>query len=266
MKTNKKENVILLIGLVLIILVALVTFLRNSKNQPTNNESGVTQKVAIPNYPTISAKDLSAKIKNKEKVAIIDVRSEDDYQTDHAIDSINLPLDQLAVTDPKIDADSVIVVSGNGPEESNKGADILSKKGFQKVFVLAGGLAAWKNISGQSLSWGDPTSFANQSKVTFINPEDAKKYIDEKKPAYFLDVRDSSLFHPHISGAVNIPLIELEKKRNEIPLEKDIIVYGSTEFESFQAGVQLFDLGILSAQVLRGGMIQWKDKNFPVEQ
>lgn len=263
MPLNKsKEKLILFVGFLLIAAVALVTFLRPSfRGNKTKDFSTDSQQVK--EYPRISAKELAEKLKNKENIFILDVRTIDEYQMEHIVDSISAPFEELNKKEIGAAVDAAIAVLGSGSDQSDQAAKILEIKGFQKIMVLSGGITAWKNNNGQTVSWGDPTSFVNQSKVTFISPEDAKKILDEKRPVYFLDVRPPDQFSSHISGAVNIPLNELEKRRNELPLGKEIIAYGATELEGFQAGVKLYDLNTLSALVLRGGFSGWKDKGYP---
>jgi len=266
MPLNKaKENLILLIGFILIALVALMTFLRPFFKDKEKKDFSNNNTQTIKEYPTISAKKLSEKIINKEKIFILDVRTIDEYQREHIIDSINIPLEELIKKEINAPVDANIVILGSGNDQANQAAEIMKFKGFQNLFVLSGGLTAWKNNNEQTISWGDPTSFVNRSKVTFISLEDAKKAWDEKNPVYWLDVRPKNRFSPHIPGAINIPLEELEQKRNELPLGKKIIVYGATELEGFQAGVRLYDLNIFSAFVLRGGFSNWKEKGYPVE-
>lgn len=268
MPENKKNNekIVLLAGLALIILVGVFTFsrpyLKNSEKK--NGESGSRE--IIPSYPAISAKEVKEKTANKEKVSILDVRSIDDYQDAHIIDSINIPLEELAEKEVAVDPGDLVVVVGSGMDQANKGADVINKKGFQKIAVLSGGVDAWTKSAGPAVSWGDPTSFVNQSKVNFIAPEDVKKILDEKEKVYVLDVRIESQFSSRLPGAVNIPFVSLEKRRSEMPVNQEIIVYGDTEFEGFQGGVRLYDLGILSASVLRGGFVGWKEKGFPISQ
>lgn len=262
---KSKEKLVLLIGFLLIAVVALVTFLRPSFRGSDKKDFSADSQ-SIKEYPRISAKELSEKLKNKENVFILDVRTADEYQMEHIIDSAGVPLEELSKKEIDAAVDAIIVILGSGSDQSDQAAEIMEIKGFQNLLVFSGGLTAWKNNNRQTVSWGDPTSFVNQSKVTFISPEDAKKILDEKRPVYFLDVRPADQFSSHISSAVDIPLNELEKRRSELPLGKEIIVYGATELEGFQAGVKLYDLNILSALVLRGGLAGWKEKGYPVTQ
>lgn len=58
-----------------------------------------------------------------------------------------------------------------------------------------------------------------QSQVKKISPEELKKMIDEKKPFFFLDVREPKEIEElgTMKGYVNIPLSQLESRYKEIP-------------------------------------------------
>lgn len=263
---SNKESAVIIGGVILIILVGLVTVTRphwkKENSASIQNEEGGAKK----EFPRLSAKELQNKIKNKENIAIIDIRSADEFGSEHIIDSINIPLENLKDSKLNFDSGKAIAVLGSGIDDSDSGAAVISQKGFSSIFVLSGGLAAWKNNGGNVINWGDPASFVNQAKVSFISPEDAKKSIDEKKDLLFLDVRQASDFSPHIPGAINIPLDSLEKRREEIPIGREIVACGNTELEGFMAGVRLYDLNIYPVSVLRGGFAGWKEKNYPVEK
>ncbi len=265
MQTDKnKEKLAVTIGLVLILFVALLTFLRPSLKNGSLNSSSDNSSGETISYSKISAEDLRQKLKDKETAAIIDTRSSDEFQMEHIIDSTNIPLEELAESKIDAKADGLIVILALDILQNAEAVKTVEQKGFQNTAVLSGGINAWKNANGKTISWGDPTSFVNQSKVTFISPEDLKKRLDEKSPVFILDARKTGSFSPHIPGAVNIPFGSLEKRRNEIPINKEAVVYGETEFESFQAGVRLYDLDIISGLVLKGGFPGWKEKGYPI--
>ena len=72
-------------------------------------------------------------------------------------------------------------------------------------------------------------------------------------------------FYPPFRPSVHRGL-ELEQRRNELPPNKTIIVYGASRLESFRGGVRLFDLGIQNNAVLDGGIEDWKAKGFPTDK
>lgn len=83
------------------------------------------------------------------------------------------------------------------------------------------------------VSQGNPTTTAPQNEVSDIPyPSISRVSIDDAKTAYdqgkaiFVDVRSSGSYEAvHISGALSIPLSELEGRLNELRREAWIITY-----------------------------------------
>ncbi|HIQ25430.1 MAG TPA: rhodanese-like domain-containing protein [Persephonella sp.] len=106
--------------------------------------------------------------------------------------------------------------------------------------------------------------FANFEK---ISPEEAYNLIQkEKKDIFILDVRTPQevKVDGKIKGAVLIPLYELSKKINQIPKDKNIIVYCRSGNRSISASRFLSSLGY-KVYNLNGGINAWKEKGFPIK-
>jgi len=254
----------------MILLVFLITFFRWG-NQNKNSEPIISPEENYQ-YNEISFQEIQKKISplasENEKILIIDIRENEHYQTEHIIGSKNIPLKDLAGAELNAENYDLIIIAGYGREEENiEAAKILDRKNISNAVVFPGGFFAWKRKGGQTISRGDPKSFADQSKISLISPEDLKALLDENYNAYILDVRSRQSFSQgHIPKAVNIPLNELENRRNEIPLTKEIIAYGSNDSQGFRAGVMLYDMNFFSAWVLEGGFTKWKEKRFEITQ
>jgi rhodanese-related sulfurtransferase len=264
-----QEKKALIIGFALILVVVLFMFFRPlfKKNQLSDSE--LSSQKEVQEYPQISFSELQDKIRNNEDLLVIDIRGSDYYGAEHIVDSVNISIDELEKINLGTDSDKLTVVLSEGTESEKQleaqALKIIENKGFKNVKALQGGMISWKNNYGQTISWGDPYSFVDQSKTTFILPEDLKKNISDGALIYVLDVREASSYsNGHIPSAANVPLNDLEKKRNEIPMSRSIVVYGESELESFQAGVKLYDLNFLSVQVLQGGFSAWKNKKLEV--
>lgn len=262
-KKNKQQAIALGLGFMLIAVVALITF-SNPKQEKNVDQEFLEEKV-----PYISAEELYKKIKKEEKVFIVDIRLAEDFDKEHILNSINIPLENILKNNfQKISADDFIVIVGydKNKQESYQAWKIFSQK-FSNVKVLKGGIEKWKNegLSG-IIGAGDPTSLIDQSKVSFIKLDDLKKIIDENKIKnyYILDVRSSAHFEQdRIINSQNISLDKIESMKKNIPIGKEIIVYGEDELQGFKAGVRLFDLGFFSVLVLQEGFSKWKEKGYP---
>jgi rhodanese-related sulfurtransferase len=270
-KTQKeKENIALLVGLTLIVFVIVFTLLRNnifsSKKNPDQVADSISRDTNLPNYATISPSELNKKIitsTNKDEITLLDIRPFEAYIAEHMLDSINIPINEFPIAS-KINAHSLIVIiaKDNTDKDITTAIDSLKNEDYSNIMVLAGGITAWKQLIGETVTYGDPKSFVDQAKVSYLNPEELNDAIAKNVPLYILDIRSNDEYKKgHITGAVNIPLEELEQRRLEIK-EKRIVVVGANEIEEFQASVQLYDMLLASPFVMRTAMPGWLNKGF----
>jgi rhodanese-related sulfurtransferase len=261
-QTERKNNKVMIIGALLIAMVFAYTLFK-SEFKKDNSESAKTSEGTEINYPKIAPEDLKNRLKNPDKIQVVDVRGSDDYKLEHLIGSVNITSEESFDGIPQ---GKTIVIIGYEEQKGDlkKAVDLAKSKGFDDAYVLDGGIPAWKGIGGSTISIGNPSSFTDNAKVIYISPEDLKKIIDDQNyPKYILDVSSKQAFdNEHLPGAENIFLDDLEKSADKIPLEKTVVVYGENDLQSFQAGVRLSDLGIMSAKVLEGGLPAWKEKGF----
>ena len=261
---NKKQNRVLLIGILLIALVVTISFFR-SKSEKKDNEIKSVQETK--NYPKITAEELKQKIESDKNLQILDIRSSDEYQFEHIINSKNAnSVESLSSFDPE----KMTVIIGNyaETENSDKAFETLRDKKFKSSFILSGGFSAWKNSGGNTISIGNPGSFVDQSKAAYTTPEDLKKIVEDANyQKYVLDVRSAESFSKeHLPQAQNIPLDDLEKSTEKIPFGKEIFVYGENDTQGFQGATRLFDLNFFGTKILKGGIADWKAKGFPIEK
>lgn len=252
---DKHEKKAFFIGGILIVLV-IVYFV--GKNIFFNNENAYqapiptgTEKDA--GIPVITPDVLLKKIYAGDPLALLDIRDEASFQIEHIAHSVALPIGALANYAPAREETVVIIFSELDPSAFETAKNILSQKSFP-YFFLKGGFEGWKKQGAPLLSIGDPNSFLDQSKVTFITVEELKQFMQQNASAFFiLDVQEENNFKKkHLKGAVNIPLGQLEKRADLLPAGTKIVVYGETDLLSYQGGVRLFDLNFYSARTLSG--------------
>lgn len=255
-QNNQRDKRTLLVGGVLIVLVG-VYFVSKSFffADKTTLTPQTTDATSSSNISLIAPEVLLKKIQNGDAVTLLDIRPEAAYQLEHMVHALSVPIGSLENFSPTNANEMVVIVfSENDLNTFETAKNIMNQKSFA-YFFLKGGFEAWKNLSAPVISTGDPNSFVDQSKVTYLSLEECKKLLAKNTPVPFiLDVQSESNFHRrHLKGAVNIPLDQLEKRIAEIPAGKQIIVYGENDLASFQGGVRLSDLGIFSAHTLTGG-------------
>ena len=260
MRKEKKEYTAIAIGFFLIIFVIALTLFRNN---PFSNDDQNYQK-------TISAKDLQKKLViegAKANISLLDIRSFEDYSKEHIADAVNVPLDEFPAAS-KIDSHNLVIVIGSNGNDENIGKALkkLAEEGFKNISVLAGGMESWTSFAGTTVTYGNPSSFVDQSKVFYADPDKVKEALDQNVPMFIVDVRSSDEYSEgHIPGAKNIPSEEIEKRRSEIS-ENKVVVVGINELQEFQSSVQMYDMLLVSPYVLKGGMPKWVEKGFPIEK
>lgn len=271
MDEQKTNNKVLLIGVVLILIVGAITIFRSfmaDKKSADNTGQNYENKTIELNK--ISPDQLRSKLATDEgTVKVLDIRGKEEFTRDHLIDSQNISADDIGGTLSSLAKENeYILIDAEGSSGLlSQSANIFQKNGFEKVFVLEGGFAAWKQTGLPSISEGNPDSFVDQSKVKYENPDDLKKTIDATPQAVaIVDVRPESEFSDaHLPNSTNLPLDLVEQKRRDLPSGKIIILYANDNLESYQAAVRLFDMGYFNVKILMGGLNGWKGKNYPVE-
>ena len=96
-----------------------------------------------------------------------------------------------------------------------------------------------------------------------VSVEEAQR-LWQNKEAILIDVRTPGEYRDgHIPGVVNIPLDELEKRMNEVPKDKKVVLICRTGNRSAQGTQLLRSKGFQNVFNSTGGMSTWKG---PVEK
>ncbi len=255
----------IIVGLFLIILIATITIFKSKtggenklENKPTPTQAETIDTTKIK---SITPEELAKKIQARTDLIIVDIRDENPYKAEHIIDSINIPSSKLASFPDLVAKNKACILIDASGEIAliNAMADNLSASGYKNIAYLAGGFASWKNNSNPTISIGNQKSFTDQAKVKYINSLDLKNKIATEKNLIIIDTRKNTEYATeHLTGAINIFLDDIEKKRKTIPMGKNIILYDNATLGAFKAATRLFDLGFSNTLVLSGGLDGWK--------
>jgi rhodanese-related sulfurtransferase len=99
-----------------------------------------------------------------------------------------------------------------------------------------------------------------------VDPAQAHERLKGKPGALLIDVRQPEEFREvHIPGAKLIPLGELERRLNELPRNREIVVVCRSGSRSGSAARHLTQAGYQVSN-LRGGMIAWIRQGLPVQR
>lgn len=149
----------------------------------------------------------------KEKVLVIDVRPEEEYDQGHLTHAINIPLDDLEEELPRLEEfkEKSIIVYCNTGKKSAQAAQLLLDNGFKDV----------KDAQG--------VKDFEYTLVTFesILPDEFKEAAEEGE-VVFIDARDAKDFEiGSVEGAINVPVDQKETALDQLPDDKEteIITY-----------------------------------------
>jgi rhodanese-related sulfurtransferase len=82
-------------------------------------------------------------IRDRDDVAIIDVRTPQEFAAGRVPGSVNIPIDQLALRVDEIPTDRPVVLTCRSGRRSGNGVDLLEDDGFTNVSHMEGGMRAW---------------------------------------------------------------------------------------------------------------------------
>jgi hydroxyacylglutathione hydrolase len=123
--------------------------------------------------------------------------------------------------------------------------------GYKDIFVLEGGIAAWKK-AGYDV---ERIRRIKREPVISIKASKLESLMKEKKGLFILDVRSEDAFKAdHIDNAKNIPLYVLHKKLGEIPRNLPVLVIDENGKKSFLVCCYLVNNSISDVTRLFGGM------------
>lgn len=109
-----------------------------------------------------------------------------------------------------------------------------------------------------------------------LDAVDLKKMIDQseqegERPPFIVDLRHPLDYLPDprvLPGAVRILPGELERQHDQIPRDRDIVLYCTcpSEETSAKVALRLHKLGIYRVRPLKGGFDGWKEAGYPLEE
>jgi rhodanese-related sulfurtransferase len=86
---------------------------------------------------------------NHENANVLDLRSSDEFEKGHIINSVNFVASVLEGSEKELGKykDKTVVLCCGQGQESIRVARILKMKGFEKLYCLKGGITAWQNAN-----------------------------------------------------------------------------------------------------------------------
>ncbi len=109
-----------------------------------------------------------------------------------------------------------------------------------------------------------PVGQPEEGKFVNVTVAEGKQIIDGGD-IFILDVRTKEEYDSgHINGSILIPLEDLEKRYNEIPRDRKILVYCRTGHRSTQASEILVKNGFKQIYNMKGGITEWTKAGYEI--
>ncbi len=133
-------------------------------------------------------------------------------------------------------------------------ADEATKAGLKDVYVLEGGMPAWK-AAGFTL---ESVQRIPRMPVSSVKATEIKTWMNRHPEFMVLDIRSREKYEKgHLDGAMSIPLHQLHERYQEIPHDRALMLVDDQGFRSFLAASYLARKGF-KVMRLFGGMAAWK--------
>jgi rhodanese-related sulfurtransferase len=216
-----------------------------------------TQEAPTP-WKTIDAQTLRAMMAPGNEITVVDTMSELEC-LDHRIpDTKCISCEEIENSASALPADKeralVFYCESEGCYRSCRAADAATRYGYRQVYLLAGGIPAWKQAG---LPMESVDRIPRMPVLSMKAPELAGM-LAERKDLLLVDIRSEKSFQEgHIDGAVNIPLYQLSRRYDEIPLDRTVVLIDDRGFRTFLAGSYLEQKG-LKVMRLFAGMRGWQ--------
>lgn len=100
-----------------------------------------------------------------------------------------------------------------------------------------------------------------------ITSREAKALLDKNKNVYLLDVRTAQEYkQAKLSGSVLIPIDEFERRVNEVPRNRPVLVYCAVGSRSKPVANYLARRGIKEVYNMTDGIVGWYRSGFPISR
>jgi rhodanese-related sulfurtransferase len=100
-----------------------------------------------------------------------------------------------------------------------------------------------------------------------VSSRDAKALLDKNKAIFLLDVRTPQEYsQARLAGSVLIPVSELERRINEVPKNRPVLVYCAVGARSKPAASFLARQGYKEVYHMTDGIVGWYRNGFPIQR
>ncbi len=227
---------------------------------------------------TMNAPDLRSALLDEKEIALIDVREQGPFGTNHLLLAVNIPLSQfdLVIGDFVPRHSTRIVLCDEDEAFAVRASVILGKLGYTDVSILSGGVNAWACAGFELFSGVNVPSKAFGEYVEHhfgtpnITAEELKSKVDGGENLIILDSRPLEEYQKmSIPGGIDTPGAELVYRvRTLVPDKNTLVVVNCAGRTRSIIGCQsLINAGLENPVVaLKNGTMGWHLAGFKLDR
>ena len=148
--------------------------------------------ISLPNlsfaatWQWMAPQRVSALVKEGSGLWLVDVRSVAAFEDGHIEGAVHIPAGILGTKRLPMGKIIVLVDDSLGLRTGRDAAEVLLKKGHDKVYLLEGGIPAWQGEGYPVAGKGSGRTFRS------VMPDDIKWALDKRFPVRIFDLRDKT--------------------------------------------------------------------------
>lgn len=230
-----------------------------------------------------TVEDLEAAIEQTDPL-LIDVREVGEYEGGHIPDAVNIPIRELTKHVDSIPLDEPVIVYCASGYRAAMATVALRSLGYENVRAFSPSYKGWTaaerdvSVEATALPVGVAKDFAPElldavSGFLVTMPEGYLNIGDTEKMeaaieagAFVVDVREVSEYEAgHIPGSVNIPLRTLIARSDELPTDRQVVVYCQSGYRAAMANASLGVAGWENVKAFSPSWAGWTAAGLDVE-
>ncbi len=180
-----------------------------------------------------SVQSLKEYLEKGTSVVLVDLRPVDEARNGHIVGAVSIPGKDIPNAKDRFPSDKYVPIILYDNDTIGGTDDFVSVRGwgYPNTSVLEGGFEEWKRSGGLVVSGNVATKIVYVPKLRpgEISFEEFRRLAETSMPdKLLLDGRDKDeAVLGMLKGALNVPTWEIKDRLNEIPKDKEIIVYCS---------------------------------------
>ena len=219
------------------------------------------------------------RLKSRERLALIDVRDQEEFSRNHVLRASNAPLSRLEFMLPLLvpckKVPIIFMDGGDGDARAGKACERAREMGYRESSCLRGGLADWLEagyiaVDGTSCMTKSYAEYLEQEmKTPSLTPDEIRQRIAQGEKVALLDIRVPEEYASMaIPEGISAPGCESAYRFLDLVPSPDTLVI--TNCGSRTRGIlcaqMLIDLGVPNPVAsMRGGTLNWKLSGYDLE-